>query len=327
MSEHGNLNDYLFQRDFLQGYVNDYVSKGFKLAKFFTSQHTEADTFSQIKDEMTVDEAIASGRMHKPRPLVKNSDIEMIADEFYVTESNYIRSIGYGIEVDEKAVSRDPTRVYTIFNRISKLAYMIALGLEYECYNAMTTYAGIRRGEGERLDGIGKLIGEGVDQKTMTDTIVDYGVAFDIDDIADQDLSYIIGRKDVLADIRKKLNDNEIVVNNDYTKIHGWTPDTYFNYAGINFNLGSKAMKSDEVFGVGVNAKLGTIFYGTEKEAFNPKISIGEGANAYAPYINVTLEEPKRKEMKDVWTIRMKANAGISIDNPKSLLYDNEIKA
>ena len=102
MSEHGNLNDYLFQRDFLQGYVNDYVSKGFKLAKFFTPQQTDADTFTKIKDEMTIDEAIESGRMHKPRPMVKNADIEMIADEFYETEIGYIRSIGYGIQVNEK---------------------------------------------------------------------------------------------------------------------------------------------------------------------------------------------------------------------------------
>mgnify|MGYP003291289593 CR=1 FL=1 len=326
MSEHGNLNDMLFQRDFLQGYVNDYVSKGFRLAKFFTPQETDADTFTKIKDEMTVDEAIESGRMHKPRPMVKNADIEMIADEFYQTETGYIRSIGYGIQVNEKLMKRDPTQVYTTLNRISKLSYLIALGVETTCYDSMVESAGIIRGSGERLDGVGHLIGTGVDQKALTDTIVDYGVAFDYDDIADQELAYIIGRKNVLADIRKKLNSNEIVVNNDYTKIQGWTPDTSFSYAGVNFNVGSKTMGSNEVFGVGTNAKLGNIFYVTEKGAFKPSIKIGEGANAYAPYINVTLEEPKRKEMKDVWTIRMKANVGVNIDNPKGLLYDNDIK-
>lgn len=325
MSEQGNLSDHLFQRDFLQGYVNDYVSKGFRLAKFFTPQQTDADTFTKIKDEMTVDEAIESGRMHKPRPMVKNGDIEMIADEFYQTEIGYIRSIGYGIQVNEKLIERDPTSVYTTLNRISKLAYLIALGIETNCYEAMTESAGIIRGSGERLDGVGKLIGANVDQKEVTDTIVDYGVAFDYDDIADQELAYVIGRKNVLADIRKKLNANEIVVNNDYTKIQGWTPDTSFNYAGVNFNVGSKTMGSNEVFGVGTNAKLGNIFYGTEKGAFKPSINIGEGASAYAPFINVTLEEPKRKEMKDVWTIRMKANVGVAIDNPKGLLYDNDI--
>lgn len=326
MSEHGNLNDMLFQRDFLQGYVNDYVSKGFRLAKFFTPQETDADTFTKIKDEMTVDEAIESGRMHKPRPMVKNADIEMIADEFYETELGYIRSIGYGIQVNEKLIKRDPTQVYTTLNRVSKLAYLIALGIETDCYDAMVSSAGIIRGNGERLDGVGHLIGTGVDQKALTDTIVDYGVAFDYDDIADQELAYVIGRKNVLADIRKKLNSNEIVVNNDYTKIQGWTPDTSFNYAGVNFNVGSKCMGSNEVFGVGTNAKLGNIFYATEEGAFKPSIQIGEGASAYAPYINVTLEEPKRKEMKDVWTIRMKANVGVAIDNPKGLLYDNDIK-
>ena len=67
-------------------YVNDYVSKGFKLAKFFKPQQTDADTFTKIKDEMTVDEAIESGRMHTPRPMVRITDIEMIADKFYKTE-------------------------------------------------------------------------------------------------------------------------------------------------------------------------------------------------------------------------------------------------
>lgn len=322
MSERGNLNDYLFQRDFLQGYVNDYVSKGFKLAKFFTPQQTDADTFTKIKDEMTIDEAIESGRMHKPRPMVKNADIEMIADEFYETEIGYIRSIGYGIQVNEKLMKRDPTQVYTTLNRISKLAYLMALGLETSCYDAMKEGAGIK---GDALTGIGDLVGTGVDQKGVTDAIIDYGLAFDLDDIADQELQYIIARKPVLADIRKKLNSNEIVVNNDYSKIQGWTPETSYNYAGVNFNIGSKCMQNTEIFGVGANAKLGNIFYMTEEGAFKPNISIGEGASAYAPFINVTLEEPNRKEMKDVWTIRMKANVGVSIDNPKALLYDDNV--
>ena len=322
MSEHGNLNEYLFQRDFLQGYVNDYVSKGFRLAKFFTPQQTDADTFTKIKDEMTIDEAIESGRMHKPRPMVKNADIEMIADEFYQTEIGYIRSIGYGIQVNEKLIKRDPTAVYTTLNRISKLAYLMALGLENDCYEAMKTEAGI---QGDALAGIGNLVGSGVTQTDITNAIIDYGLAFDLDDIADQELQYIVARKAVLADIRKKLDSNEIVVNNDYTKIQGWTPDTSFNYAGVNFNIGSKTMQNTEIFGLGTNQKLGNMFYVTEEGAFKPNIAIGEGASAFAPYINVTLEEPNRKEMKDVWTIRMKANVGVSIDNPKALLYDDNV--
>lgn len=320
MSEMGNLNDALFQRDFLQGYVNDYVSKGFRLAKFFKPQQTDADTFTKIKDEMTVDEAIASGRMHKPRPMVKNADIEMIADEFYQTEIGYIRSIGYGIQLNEKLIKRDPTQVYTTLNRISKLAYLIALGLEVDCYEAMKTEAGI---QGDALSGIGDFVGSGKTAQDVSNAMVDYGLAFDLDDIADQELQYIIARKNVLADVRKKLNSNEIVVNNDYTKIQGWTPDTSFNYAGVNFNVGSKCMQGTEIFGVGTNQKLGNMFYVTEKGAFKPTIKIGEGASAYAPFINVTLEEPNRKEMKDTWTVRMKANVGVSIDNPKALLYDS----
>ena len=81
-------------------------------------------------------------------------------------------------------------------------------------------------------------------------------------------------------------------------------------------------MQGTEIFGVGSNQKLGNMFYVTEQGAFKPNIKIGEGASAYAPFINVTIEEPNRKEMKDIWTIRMKANVGVSIDNSKALLYD-----
>lgn len=310
-----DINEVLFNRDYLQGLVSEYALKGLRMTPFFEPVRIDDDTFTWIKDDSNPEKAIATGQQHKPRLLAEGAQLEEIRLEGYSTETGTVTKFGYRLTISNNLLKRRVV-LGTLLDKIKKLAYGLGREIEEITYTAAKAKA---ISEGIYNPSLSKkLIGT---QSSVHEALLDLQVAYDLDDYS-QELDTLVMTKSDLAAVRKQLNANEIITQNRI--IEGWDARG-FEYMDTTFMKSSMFQNNGELFGFDKNIPLGNIYYGVEDGAYNP--SVVTGMEHIAPIINVTVQEPESWNVPKEYTIRMLASVGVGITSPQRILYSNDFTA
>lgn len=101
-----DINEVLFNRDYLQGLVSEYALKGLRMTPFFEPVSIDDDTFTWIKDDSNPEKAITAGQQHKPRLLAEGAQLEEIRLEGYSTETGTVTKFGYRLTISNNLLKR-----------------------------------------------------------------------------------------------------------------------------------------------------------------------------------------------------------------------------
>ncbi|MCE7699944.1 MAG: hypothetical protein K8E24_014345 [Methanobacterium paludis] len=311
-----DIREEMFNRDFLQGFFTDYTVKGLSMTPLLQKQSLSDDTYTWIEEDMSVEKQIQLGRIHAPRKLAEGAKLEEIRVEGIHTKTGAVEKRGYMLTISNNLVKRQPTVARSILNRMGKLAYGLGRWIEESVWTTVKAEAiknGITGMTAEPIIGANAKLQRG---------LVDYEMAYDSDEF-NQELNTLIYKKEDLGDVRKQLNDNEVVTQNRL--VDGWKNGRAFNYMDITHMRGNMFQAQGEILGFDRNIDFGTVYYGVEEGAYNPKVLTG--MESFAPLINVTVQQPEEWMIPKETTIRMLASCGTSIETPHALMYDNNLSA
>jgi hypothetical protein len=311
-----DVREELFNRDFLQGFLNEKIVYGLTMTPLIPKQELKHDTFTSLQDDGSVEESIAQGSQHKPRLVAEGAVLEEIRVDGFTPKTGRISKRGYRITLSENILEREPTEARSILNRMGRLAYGLGRWVEEIVWTTMKAEAiagGITNVSADPIVGANAKPESG---------IIDYQMAYDLDDYS-QELNTMIYHKKDLGDFRKKLNDNEVVTQNRL--VEGWKNGRAFDYLDVTHMKGNMFQAQDELIGFDRNLDWGTVFYTKEKRGYNPKVKTG--MENFAPILNVTLQEPEPYDVYGNYVIRMLTGAGLAVDSPQALLYDNGLSS
>lgn len=313
-----DIREEMFNRDFLQGFLQKRAAKGLKFTPMMPRQVLDADTFTWIEEDMFVEEAIKKGKQHNPRLLPEGAMLEEIKMEGIHSETGKILKRGYSITIGKNLLNRDPTVARSLLNRMGKLSYGLARWIESVVYNNIKE-AAIAKGVNDTVLGsYTPLVGVG---GKFYDGLMDLEAAYDLDEYS-QELNTILYHKGEFKDSKKQLNANEIITQNRI--INGWQQGSNFDYMGINHCKSGMFQNAGEIIGFDRDIPFGTLYYGKEDGAYNPKVI--SGVEKFAPILNVTVKEPLSWEIPKEYTINMLASVGTAIDSPEVLMYSNKVR-
>lgn len=309
-----DVREALFNRDFLQGFLNEKMVYGLSMTPLIPKQELKHDTFTSFQDDGSVEESIAEGSQHKPRLVAEGAVLEEIRVDGFTPKIGRISKRGYRITLSENILERDPTEARSILNRMGRLSYGLGRWVEETVWLKLKAEAiagGITNVSADPLIG--------ADAKPES-AIIDLEMEYDLDDYS-QELNTIIMHKRDQGALRKKLNDNEVVTQNRL--IEGWKNGRAYDYMDVTFMKGNMFQTQDELIGFDRNVDWGTVFYTKEKRGYNPKVKTG--MEHFAPLMNVTLQAPEDYDVYGNYVIRMLTGAGLSVDSPQALLYHTRL--
>src|SRR5690606_31331343 len=183
-----DINEVLFNRDYLQGLVSEYALKGLRMTPFFEPVSIDDDTFTWIKDDSNPEKAITAGQQHKPRLLAEGAQLEEIRLEGYSTETGTVTKFGYRLTISNNLLKRRVV-LGTLLDKIKKLAYGLGREIEEITYTAAKAKA---ISEGIYNPSLSKkLIGTG---SSVHEALLDLQVAYDLDDYS-QELDTLVMTK------------------------------------------------------------------------------------------------------------------------------------
>lgn len=311
-----DIREELFNRDFLQGFLNERIVKGLSFTPLIPKQELKADTFTAFQEDKSFEESVSSGSQHKGRLITEGAELEEIRVDGFSPKVGRISKRGYRITLSENILEREPTEARSILNRMARLSYGLGRWVEEVAWT--TAKAEAIRG------GVTNVTADpiiGVNAKPESG-FIDYEMAYDLDDYT-QELNTIIYHKSDLGALRKKLNDNEVVTQNRL--IEGWKNGRAFDYMDITHMRGNMFQTQGEILGFDRNVDWGTMFYTKEKRGYKP--SVKTGMEHFAPLLNVTVQPPESYDVTGKYVIRMLVGAGLNVESPQALLYDNNLSA
>jgi len=311
-----DIREELFNRDFLQGFLNEKMIKGLRISPLIPKQELKHDTFTWFEYDKSEEEMISSGSMHKPRLIAEGAVLEEIRMDGFSPKTGRVSKRGYQFTLSENYMERDPTEARSILKKMGNLAY--GLGRWVEEINWTGLKASAIAG-GVTSTTAKPLIGDnGEPEKAL----IQYETDYDLDDFS-QELNTLIYHKNDLAGLRMLLNDHEVVTQNRL--VEGWKNGRAFDYLEITHMRGSMFQNQGEILGFDRTQEFATAYYVKGKRGYSPKVKTG--MEHFAPIINVTVQEPESYDVYGEYTIRMFAGAGISVESPQMLFYKNGLTA
>lgn len=311
-----DVREEIFNRDFLQGFLNEKIVYGLTMTPLIPKQTLNHDTFTSFQEDKSVEESIAEGSQHKPRLIAEGAELEEIRVDGFSPKTGRISKRGYRITLSENFMEREPTEARSILNRMGRLAYGLGRWVEETVYLKMKAEAisgGITSVTADPILG---------DNAKPESGIIDYQMAYDLDDYT-QELNTILMHKADLGGFRKKLNDNEVVTQNRL--IEGWKNGRAFDYMDVTFMRANMFHTQGTILGFDRNVDWGTVYYTKEKRGYKP--SVKTGMESFAPLLNVTVQEPESYDVYGNYVIRMLVGAGLDVQAPQALLYDDNLSA
>lgn len=312
------IRDMLFNRDLLQGYVNREVVKGLSFLPFLEKEELNADTFTWIKDDMSVAEQFAQGKTHEPRILAEGAKLEEVTVEGQHAKTGTVIKKGYSIRLSENFIKSEPTAARSILKHIKALAYGLGIWAEQMTFNEILATA---KAEGIYNPVANKI---GTSTEDYISTLIDYQTQFyEVED--NQTMNTILYNNADHARIKKMLASTDAgMINRDtITDIKNWSlPDTAFEFMGVKHIPGNKFHPQDTLIGFDNNNAPAVVYYGKERGAYSPDVMTG--MEHFAPLINVTVQEPENYEMPKDYVIRMMMSIGVAVEKPSGILVDDD---
>ena len=99
-----DINEVLFNRDYLQGLVSEYALKGLRMTPFFEPVSIDDDTFTWIKDDSNPEKAQLPDNSTN-QDLAEGAQLEEIRLEGYSTETGTTK-FGYRLTISNNLLKR-----------------------------------------------------------------------------------------------------------------------------------------------------------------------------------------------------------------------------
>ena len=316
-----DVNEAIFNRDFLQGFLNMRAIKGYTFVPAIPKMELDDDTFSYFEED-SVEEAVENEKIHRARRMPEGAMFEEISVTGFNEKHGTVHKKGFKLTVGENLLKRQPTRQRSLLNKMATQVIALCKEAENRTYNELVNTAkekGLYNVEPENGETIPDKIGENAN---LHRAALLSQAAYDLD-VYSQELDFLMYNKYDFAEVRSQLNDNEVVTQN--RQINGWQPgeSASFDYAGITFMKGPKIQQPNTELGWDKSQDFGYLFYTKEKKGYDPDVVTG--LEEFAPLINVTIEPPSDYDMPSQYVIRAMMGTGLAVESPHQLWYRDNI--
>lgn len=287
------VNESLFNRDFIQNYITEYVSKALRVVPMMDYQETDADNYVWYKEDQSPEADITAGKMALPEKVASGAELLEVSTSGLTAQAQPVVMKGYKLRVENRKLKQNGQ---SILRFIKRLSYGMARVLEAQTVSALV--AGASAPTASLKDGAW-------DDSTAIDIdAIRMQDAFD-DDSLDLEMDTALLHSTNLREVR------EFLVRKGYTNVprEPTIEELQFKYGGRNMTEG---------YSIGFDSKNppATVVYGFEPGAHNATAL--KGMEGYKPLINVKVksiddEIPAKTEiyMATISTVAVELGEGI----------------
>lgn len=288
------VNDQLFNRDFLQTRMTALVAKGLRVTPYMNKDKvTDADTYTYFQEKTTPEEDLTSGVSKGAKKIAPGAELEIVRTSALKGKSIPVETRGFKVVIELKRLKQNGQ---SVLRYISRLAYFIGRDIEVDTVNALKN--GGTASKATISEVWSTSAGINKDIRAMQ-------LAYH-DDSLPMDLNTFFLHQDNFTEL---ANYKEAMTGKDY-------PFPEFDDGPNRFMYGGQNMTDGTSIGIDRNSPPATVAYDVNPNAFNPKVL--KGMEGYVPYINVKTKEVLDEDPEKL-IIFMRATTATALEEPKGV--------
>jgi hypothetical protein len=287
----------LFKKDYIQGLVTEYVSKGLRVTPFLNKISTDADNYVFYTEDSSPEAAITSGVQDLPHVRAPGSELQIVRTTGMTPKAQPVLQTGFKYRVETEKMENSP---YSVERYIQRLAYTIGRTLESDVVTQLAAKAS-------------------ASTASLTNSVWSTSTAIDEDIIKMQaafyDDSLPFELNSIFYDVTNFKELRLFLRARDGAGV-GFEDANEFEWLGARHMYGGSQMTHGTSLGMDRNAPPATVVYGREPGAYNP--SVLQGMEGYAPIINVKVKQID-DEIPRMTEIYMAAKYTIAVEQPNGI--------